>query len=177
MCAVRAVCVGMLAIGSAVCILTALLAPRTDSVNLPLLRSPLSQLTLDAAPRHKSPHKSPHSPRADGSGHTCYTYGLTTRGERFCAASAEARIWCARHTTPTRSRTSATESVWLAARPACCADGVLSMADGCPREYPDAPARHAPPPLLLHTNSTRKRGAKKRPAGKKRARPPTFTPE
>ena len=88
-------------------------------------------------------------------------------------------MWCARHTTPKLSRTSRTAYVWMAARPSCCADGLLSKADGCPQAYPEAP-RTLPLPLA---NATRKRGGAKKakpgkkPAKKKRARAPTFVPD
>ena len=193
---VRAICVTCLAVGSVTCILVALLGPRTSSMKIPLLSAPpLAQLTLDDSLRKPSSSASPPPPRrsvrvakghaakahaaAAPDGGTCYTFGHNARGEQFCIANEQARVWCARHTTPKLSRTSRTAYVWMAARPSCCADGLLSKADGCPREYPEAP-RTLPPPLA---NATRKRGGAKKakpgkkPAKKKRARAPTFVPD
>ncbi len=192
---VRAICVTCLAVGSVTCILVALLGPRTSSMKIPLLSAaPLAQLTLDDSLRKPSSSAPPpplrkahaakgHAAKAHAAaapdGGTCYTFGHNARGEQFCIANEQARVWCARHTTPKLSRTSRTAYVWMAARPSCCADGLLSKADGCPREYPEAP-RTLPPPLA---NATRKRGGAKKakpgkkPAKKKRARAPTFVPD
>lgn len=189
---VRAICVTCLAVGSVTCILVALLGPRTSSMKIPLLSAPpLAQLTLDDSLRKPSSAAPPPPPRARKGhsakahaaaapdGGTCYTFGHNARGEQFCIANEQARVWCARHTSPKLSRTSRTAYVWMAARPSCCADGLLSKADGCPQAYPEAP-RTLPLPLA---NATRKRGGAKKakpgkkPAKKKRARAPTFVPD
>ena len=143
---VRAICVTFLAVGSVTCILVALLGPRTSSMKIPLLSAPpLAQLTLDDSLRKPSISAPPPPARvrkahavnaakahaaAAPDGGTCYTFGHNARGEQFCIANEQARVWCARHTTPKLSRTSRTAYVWMAAHPSCCADGECVCVDG-----------------------------------------------
>ena len=108
-------------------------------------------------------------------GHTCFVYGISSQGGRFCASSTEHQPWCEGHTSPQLALSAATASIWLPARLGCCANGVLAPRAGCPTEYPVPPDRRtgassaAPPPPQNSSAAapTRRQGKGKRNNQKK----------
>ena len=108
-------------------------------------------------------------------GHTCFVYGISSQGGRFCASSTEHQPWCEGHTSPQLALSAATASIWLPARLGCCAGGVLAPRAGCPAEYPLPPdkrtgASGAAPPSAQNSSAmapTRRKGKGKRSNQKK----------
>ena len=108
-------------------------------------------------------------------GHTCFVYGISSQGARFCASSTEHQPWCEGHTSPQLALSAATASIWLPARLGCCAGGVLAPRAGCPTEYPLPPdqrtgASGTAPPHPQNSSATaptRRKGKGKRSSQKK----------
>ena len=124
-------------------------------------------------------------------GHTCFVYGISSQGGRFCASSTEHQPWCEGNTSPQLALSAATASIWLPARLGCCAGGVLAPRPGCPTEYPLPPDRRTgvsgavPPPAQNSsaTAPTRHKGKGKRNnqkkgrrKGSRRSSAPASTP-
>lgn len=108
-------------------------------------------------------------------GHTCFVYGISSQGARFCASSTEHQPWCEGHTSPQLALSAATASIWLPARLGCCAGGVLAPRAGCPTAYPVPPdqrtgASGTAPPHPQNSSATaptRRKGKGKRSSQKK----------